>query len=57
MEFEAGQMTKSTALKFFIGVDHIPYHSDEFVALQIAVLTKYKEELVQVLTYVRNERG
>lgn len=56
MEFEAGQMSKSTALKFFIGVDHIPYHSDEFVALQIAVLTKYKEELVQVLTYVRNER-
>lgn len=56
MEFEAGQMTKSTALKFFTGTDIVPYHPDEFGKLQIAVLTKYKEELVQILAFVRSER-
>lgn len=56
MEYEPGQMTKSTALKFFIGVDHVPYHPDEYADLQIAVLTKYKEELVRLLKFVRNEK-
>lgn len=55
MEINAGQMTKSTALTFFIGSDHVPYHPDEFAMLQIAVLTKFKEELVSLLTIVRNE--
>jgi hypothetical protein len=56
MEFDVGQMTKSTALKFFIGVDSVPYHPDEYADLQIAVLTKYKEELVKLLELVRKER-
>lgn len=55
MEINAGQMTKTTALNFFIGSDHVPYHPDEFATLQIAVLTKFKEELVRLLTIVRNE--
>ena len=55
MKINAGQMTKSTALRFFIGTEHIPFHPDEFVELQIAVLTKYKEELVRLLKFVRSE--
>lgn len=56
MEINVGQMTKSTALTFFIGRDFVPYHPEEFADLQIAVLTKYKDELVKLLSFVRNEK-
>lgn len=56
LELTSGQMNKKDALKFFIGSDNEPYHPEEFAQLQLAVLTKYKEELVKLLTFVRNEK-
>ena len=56
MEITSGQMNKKDALEFFIGSDNEPYHPEEFAQLQLAILTKYKEELVKLLTFVRNER-
>ena len=55
MEFNTGQMTKTDALIYFKGNDVVPYHPDEFADLQIAVLTKYKDELVRLLALVRKE--
>lgn len=56
LELTSGQMNKKEALEFFIGSDNEPYHPEEFAQLQLAILTRYKEELVKLLTFVRNER-
>ena len=49
-------MNKKDAFMFFIDSDNEPYHPEKFSQLQLAVLTKYKEELVKLLTFVRNEK-
>lgn len=56
LELNSGQMTKADAFQFFLGSVNEPYHPEEFKKLQVAVLEKYKEELVSLLQIVRNER-
>lgn len=56
MELSSGHMNKKEALEFFIDSDNEPYHPEEFAKLQLAILTKYKDELVKLLMFVRNEK-
>lgn len=56
LELNYGQMTKADAFQFFLDSVNEPYHPEEFKKLQIVVLEKYKEELVNLLHIVRNEK-
>ena len=56
LELTSGQMNKKDALQFFVDSDNEPYHPEEFAQLQLAILTKYKDELAKLLMYVRNEK-
>ena len=56
LDLTSGKMNKKEALEFFMGSDNEPYHPEEFSQLQMAILTKYKDELVKLLTFVRNEK-